>query len=298
MRTRSGSFLPRRRPTRGNYIGSKPPRRAPLPSPPVILATLALFFALGGTIVHAHGGDAQAIHACVNNTTGEVTVFADNTGYGNPDSRCQRPTEQHALDWSMTGPAGPAGAKGDPGPAGQTGPQGPPGPQGAGASTLQWYLGKADVKILPGVGNDIILPVLGRRHASVSVPGGNTYFVAATISIASSPELWVHCQLTGTGTSENKKVFGANGHAKAPFSGAKILGSSPDARGKDSAQKAHRQTLALNDVFKLPDRRDGAAKISLGCRSLNSSPGATLGVRYARILEVHLFALRISGGSR
>jgi hypothetical protein len=89
------------------------------------IAFLALFFAVGGQFVFAHGGDATKIHACVVDNGGQVTIVGDPTGYGSPVATCQAGT--HALDWSANAVAGPTG---DAGPTGGPGPKGDPGPPG------------------------------------------------------------------------------------------------------------------------------------------------------------------------
>ena len=81
------------------------------------------------TLVMAHGGEQNLIHACVHNITGSVRLIE-------PDGDCNR--NETAVDWSITGPQGPQGATGPQGPQGDPGPQGPqgdPGPQGPQGAT-------------------------------------------------------------------------------------------------------------------------------------------------------------------
>jgi hypothetical protein len=86
-----------------------------------VTGCLALFFAVGGgELVFAHGGDATKIHACVTDTTGQIQIIADPTGYGDPSGAC--PAQTHALDWNGTGVTGPAG------PPGPSAPPVPPTP--------------------------------------------------------------------------------------------------------------------------------------------------------------------------
>lgn len=90
----------------------------------IILVTLA-----STTFVHAHGGDITLIHACVNNTSGEIKIVGVNV-------TCA--SNYRALDWNIQGPAGSPGPMGPAGPAGTQGPQGLTGPQGpAGISGLE-----------------------------------------------------------------------------------------------------------------------------------------------------------------
>jgi len=162
----------------------------------MVVALLALFLALGAPAVWGHGGDGQKIHACVTDSTGAVSVIADNTGFGNPDSRCQRPSEQHALDWNVTGPAGPAGPTGA---AGPPGPQGLPGAAAAAAADLKWY-----VKGLPGA--TMFVGGTAKVTGSLPVPGGNTYLAHATVIVSSTSHFWLWCYLVGN----SKPGYGGN----------------------------------------------------------------------------------------
>jgi hypothetical protein len=85
---------------------------------------------LSVTLVSAHGGNMALIHACVNNTSGEIKIVGAN-------SNC--PSNYRALDWNIQGPAGqqgpmgpigPQGLQGERGLQGEQGPQGLPGQQG------------------------------------------------------------------------------------------------------------------------------------------------------------------------
>ena len=88
----------------------------------VVLITL-----VSVTLVSAHGGNTALIHACVNNTSGEIKIIGAN-------ATC--PNNYRALDWNIQGPVGqqgpigPVGPVGPVGPAGPIGPIGPIGPQG------------------------------------------------------------------------------------------------------------------------------------------------------------------------
>lgn len=54
------------------------------------------------------------VHACVANNTGTARIVS-------ATARCY--ANEHAVEWSITGPQGPQGPQGDPGPAGPAGPQ-------------------------------------------------------------------------------------------------------------------------------------------------------------------------------
>jgi hypothetical protein len=101
----------------------------------VILLTL-----LSATFVSAHGGNTTLIHACVNNTSGEIKIVGAN-------SNC--PSNFRALDWNIQGPAGQQGPIGPVGPVGPVGPQGLQGEQGPqgepGPQGLQGIQGPAGI---------------------------------------------------------------------------------------------------------------------------------------------------------
>jgi hypothetical protein len=62
------------------------------------------------------------IHACVNDTNGEVRIVDD-------PSECRE--HEHSVVWSVSGPTGATGPKGATGATGPTGPTGAAGPTGA-----------------------------------------------------------------------------------------------------------------------------------------------------------------------
>ena len=76
---------------------------------------------LSVTLVSAHGGNTALIHACVNNTSGELKIVGANAS-------C--PNNYRALDWNIQGPAGQQGLIGPMGPIGPQGLQGERGLQG------------------------------------------------------------------------------------------------------------------------------------------------------------------------
>lgn len=86
----------------------------------VAFAMIGLMF-LSVTYVSAHGGNTALIHACVNNTSGEIKIVGAN-------ANC--PSNYRALDWNIQGPAGQQGPIGPVGPVGPVGPIGPQGLQG------------------------------------------------------------------------------------------------------------------------------------------------------------------------
>jgi len=61
-------------------------------------SVFGLTLAVAAPAVHAHGGDPNLAHSCVNNSSGEIKIVA-------PTATCK--TNETAVDWSITGPAGP-----------------------------------------------------------------------------------------------------------------------------------------------------------------------------------------------
>jgi len=87
----------------------------------LVVFNVVLISLLSVTLVSAHGGNTALIHACVNNTSGEIKIIGAN-------ATC--PNNSRALDWNIQGPAGQQGTQGQQGPMGPVGPVGPIGPQG------------------------------------------------------------------------------------------------------------------------------------------------------------------------
>jgi hypothetical protein len=111
---------------RESFYKSKQKRRfnmfQKLLSPKWLVAfNVVLMSLLSVTLVSAHGGNTALIHACVNNTSGEIKIIGAN-------ANC--PNNYRALDWNIQGPIGPVGLVGPAGPVGPVGPVGPMGPQG------------------------------------------------------------------------------------------------------------------------------------------------------------------------
>ena len=95
----------------------------------LVALNVVLISLVSVTLVSAHGGNMALIHACVNNTSGEIKIVGAN-------SNC--PSNYRALDWNIQGPTGQQGAQGQQGPIGLVGPVGPIGPVGpVGSQGLQ-----------------------------------------------------------------------------------------------------------------------------------------------------------------
>jgi hypothetical protein len=87
----------------------------------LVVLNVVLISLVSVTLVSAHGGNTALIHACVNNTSGEIKIIGAN-------ATC--PNNYRALDWNIQGPAGQQGPIGPVGPVGPVGLVGPIGPQG------------------------------------------------------------------------------------------------------------------------------------------------------------------------
>lgn len=91
----------------------------------VIVVLLAIVLVGGATWAWAQGGD-DTIHACVNNSSGEIKIVGS-------DDTCKQ--NETLLTWSIAGPTGAQGDTGDPGPQGPMGDSGPAGDDGATGAT-------------------------------------------------------------------------------------------------------------------------------------------------------------------
>lgn len=91
-----------------------------------VIASLALFFALGGGAYAAVSASNDTIHGCYAKAGGALRVL-------DPGRSCTR--REHALSWNERGPAGEPGPRGATGAAGATGATGATGPQGPAGAT-------------------------------------------------------------------------------------------------------------------------------------------------------------------
>ena len=136
----------------------------------LVVFNVVLISLVSVTLASAHGGNIALIHACVNNTSGEIKIVGAN-------SNC--PSNYRALDWNIQGPAGqqgpigpvgpigPQGLQGERGLQGEQGPQGLPGQQG-----IQGIQGPAGIS-----GLEIVTANSGNQDAaridvSVECPSG------------------------------------------------------------------------------------------------------------------------------
>jgi hypothetical protein len=153
----------------------------------MVLATVALFVALGGGAWAASGGLIGAggvIHACVPNKGGPLSVVP-------PGEKCGR--GQRRISFNQQGPPGQTGPQGPPGQAGRQGGQGAKGdqgPAGPGATTFTTTLASGTfAATLETLDNGI--SITGSCNANVEVgvkttSTTNTLQVSGTASNGSS----------------------------------------------------------------------------------------------------------------
>jgi hypothetical protein len=269
---------PRPSPRDAQQEGSAMTRIRSRLSPAMAVALLALFLALGTPVVWGHGGDGQKIHACVTDSTGAVSVIADNTGFGNPDSRCQRPSEQHALDWNVAGPAGPPGA---------TGPAGPAGVPGSSESDSIWWRSGGEKTLKKPLQPDGAHKLIAR----LPVPSGATYMANASLRLG-APNLWVACYLHGAVGDAAKGVFKMgvdDAWVKTPFA-SPVLGQS-------GFRQSHEINVDLHGFLRLSKpRTDLPTWLSVSCASHRNSQFPSTDM--TQISKVRLSVVKLAGEGR
>jgi hypothetical protein len=133
----------------------------------LVVLNVVLISLMSVTLASAHGGNTALIHACVNNTSGEIKIIGAN-------SNC--PSNYRALDWNIQGPAGQQGPIGPVGPVGPMGPQGLQGEPGAqGPQGIQGPAGISGLEIVTadsGTQNTDIIYVYAECPAGKQVLGG------------------------------------------------------------------------------------------------------------------------------
>ncbi len=144
----------------------------------LIVLTILL---LQATIVSASTAPLTSTiyYACVNNTSGAVTIVSQST---------QCPTGSHKIQWNQQGPKGSIGPQGVQGPQGIQGIQGPQGPAGV----SQGYFNSAGNV---NISNGKLVPVV----QTVSLTASGTYIVTATeVAVVASGDI-VACIVTSVG---------------------------------------------------------------------------------------------------
>ena len=130
----------------------------------LVVFAVILISLLSVTLVSAHGGNTALIHACVNNTSGEIKIVGAN-------SNC--PSNYRALDWNIQGPAGQQGPIGPVGPIGPQGLQGEQGLQGLpGQQGIQGIQGPAGINGLEIVQVNTAPQDTARIDVLVECPAG------------------------------------------------------------------------------------------------------------------------------
>src|ERR1700752_2924656 len=136
----------------------------------LVAFNVVLISLLSVTLVSAHGGHTALIHACVNNTSGEIKIVGAN-------SNC--PSNYRALDWNIQGPAGqqgPIGPVGLVGPVGAMGPQGLQGERGfQGEQGIQGPAGISGLEVVQansGTLNEFRIDVIAECPAGKQVLAG------------------------------------------------------------------------------------------------------------------------------
>ena len=108
----------------------------------LVMLNVVVLSLVSVTFASAHGGNTALIHACVNNTSGEIKIIGAN-------ANC--PNNYRPLDWNIQGPAGQQGSIGPAGPMGPVGPAGPVGPVGSqGLPGERGFQGEQGLQGLPG----------------------------------------------------------------------------------------------------------------------------------------------------
>jgi len=166
----------------------------------LIVSMLTVMFMLTAGVAASSPNTTTIYYACVNNTTGAITIVSKSTV-------CK--TGYHKIQWNQQGPAGPAG------------PQGPQGPQGP-SGLCQGYSG------IRQSGNTINLGSFSNPTAVVStnpVAAGH-YLVTATALVHpdnTSLNDQVYCYIATASNSSTDFAFG----------GSSVSGSYDDASVTD-----------------------------------------------------------------
>lgn len=108
---------------------------------------IATAAAAAATLAWSHGGDTNAVHACVTSEGQAILLSSANGTCGAGPSG----QPANALDWAIQGPKGETGAQGPKGEQGDTGPKGEKGDAGDAASApVPAYFVKTAAKTLTG----------------------------------------------------------------------------------------------------------------------------------------------------
>lgn len=152
----------------------------------IIVTACLLVVALSTGVLASSPQTSTIYYACVNNTTGAITIVSQNT-------TCK--TGYHKIQWNQLGPTGPVGPQGPKGATGPQGPQGATGPQGP-SGVSQGYSGIYLNSIT--LGSNVFTAVV----LTNPVAGGN-YLITAmeASSIAVGDEVYCRLGTVNTGSS-------------------------------------------------------------------------------------------------
>ena len=148
-------------------------------------------------------------YACVNNTTGAITIVIATT-------TCK--TGFHKIQWNQVGPKGATGATGAVGPKGATGATGATGPQGAtGATGATGPQGPAGLSAgVSAFQNPNSISFLAASPGVVvlqtgGVPTTGTYYINASILLfVDSADVDAYCYVTPTSSGTFDGIIGAS----------------------------------------------------------------------------------------
>ncbi|MFZ3333567.1 MAG: collagen-like protein [Candidatus Acidiferrales bacterium] len=137
------------------------------------------------------GAVAQAAtvtyYACVNNSTGDITIVSSTT-------TCA--TSAHKIQWNQEGPAGATGAKGA---TGATGPAGPPGASSAFVVHCGPNVFLQSI-VCPG-NNGTPLASTGTVVLTTNAVGGGFYLISASVNMVNSSGGFAECYATTVNTA-------------------------------------------------------------------------------------------------
>ena len=188
-----------------------------------LVSVLTVMFAMTASAAsipnpNANPTSSTIYYACVNNTTGAITIVSKTT-------TCK--TGYHKIQWNQQGPTGPSGPTGPQGPQGPTGPQGPQGPTGPqGPQGPQGPTGPQGPQG-PAGQNGVSQGYFGSSHGG-GLPGSFTVLaatnpVAGGVYIVTGMELSylntndaAQCIIGSAFTGISGHVYGASGPVSQP----------------------------------------------------------------------------------
>jgi collagen triple helix repeat protein len=174
-------------------------KRSIVVSPIVVVSTIVVTLLLTlGALAQASAGTPATVtyYACVNNSTGAITIVSATT-------TCK--AGFHKIQWNQIGPQGPkgatgaTGAKGATGATGATGAQGPAGPQGPPGISVGAFASAQNIGPLAVFPGTLI-------SSTNTLPAGR-YYLSASVLVAIDAHDIVTCYISSFGSS-GSNVFG------------------------------------------------------------------------------------------